>query len=180
MIIGQGSSDDDFTSRVIVRADEYIIYSVRTIGGWKQAQSVTSKQFKAFFDIKLVAASESRSSQPRKLPSSALAIDPHDVYISNEFVASFDSIIVDYGLRCSLTVQCNSCVLLHWVLLRAYVQFACSNEQVLAVQVSVGRVVEYELAIDSNELVNGRWIHVENHFPAWLDVNVFSFLWHFA
>ena len=54
-------------------------------------------------------------------------------------------------------------------------KLASPDEQVLAPQMSVSRVLEGQVAVDADEFVHRRRVHVEDHVPPWFDVHVFTF-----
>lgn len=43
---------------------------------------------------------------------------------------------------------------------------------------SVGSVLECQVAVDTNQLVDWRLFQIEDHVPSWFDVNVFTLNWH--
>lgn len=111
-------------------------------------------------------------------PASALSEDSEHVHVCNQFVTGFDGIIVDNGLHVLLTVESDARLVLEGVLPGADVQLARPDEQVLAPQVQVCRVVESQVAVHSDQLEDWRRARqVVDHVPPGFDVYVVALDW---
>lgn len=129
---------------------------MRVIRSGQQCKSITWDNVKPRLDVELVTAFLGWARQPRHRPPSGLTVDSQYVDIGNELIASLNSIIINNCFHLLLTVEGDAGILRIRVLFRSNMKLTSSDEQVLALQMSVGLVIERQLSVDSYQLVYWR------------------------